>query len=159
MSKKPAATTISGSSEMSVAVSTTSPIRPRRTDPDDGTRVVTSRTAPTAASAIAASARHESWMRTIASAMDTSPAMPDTSPARTSEPARYWRVRNITARQQTAASTVPKTPRPTAKGARSTSRVPTVADTASRISWATRASAPTWRGSISSGSAVMSCRE
>ena len=82
--------------------------------------------------------------------------MPDTRPTSTSVPVRYWRVRSMTTRQHITARTAPDTPSETASGAISTSSRPTVADTATRISWATRASALTRVGSISSGSAVMS---
>ena len=54
---------------------------------------------------------------------------------------------------------VPARPSETASGAIRTSSRPTVAETATRISWATRASAPTRAGSISAGSAVMSAIE
>ena len=103
----PAASTISGSSARSVIVSTMSPIRPRRTDADAGTRVSESSTAPMPASPIAAPARHPSWMSSIDRATETRPRMPETRPASTSAPVRYWRVRNMTARQHTAARTVP----------------------------------------------------
>ena len=71
-------------------------------------------------------------------------------------PVRYCRVRSITTRHASTASSVPDSPRLTDSGATRTSSRPTVAEVATRIWCAIRASVPTRSGSISSGSAVMS---
>ena len=155
----PVVRTSSGSSDSSATLSATSPNRPRRTDGVDGNRVSTSSTAPEAARTTAAVGRHPGWSHSIEIATAARPRTPETSPTSTSVPVRYWRVRSITTRQHMTASSVPATPRETASGAISTSSRPTVPETATRISWATRASAPTCAGSISCGSAVMSAVE
>ncbi len=100
--------------------------------------------------------RQSGYSQSVETETETSPTIPETRPTRTSVPVRYWRVRSITTRQHVTARIVPATPSETASGAISTSSSPTVAETAIRISWAIRASAPTRTGSIGRGSEVMS---